>query len=90
MTHVTLATPPSLRHHAEVARIDELKIIERRVRHPIDFVVRELVDPGQGQPVEVRVVIANLVLFVTDFRWRRHVTFIGPLAVRVSAVTLRA
>ncbi len=80
----------AVRHHAEIAGVDELQVLHRRVRHAVDRVVGELVDAGEGQPVEVGLLVEDAVGVVADLRGRRDVGAELAGAVAVTAVTGRA
>ena len=90
VTGVAGAAATAAVDHAQVARVHELQVVERAVGDPVDRVVRELVDAGQRQAVEVRRAVRRQVLRVPDLRRRRHVTRDLVRAHRVSAVAGRA
>jgi hypothetical protein len=87
---MALAAAAAQRRDAQVGRIQELQVLERRVGAAIDRVVGELVDAGQRQLVEPRVRIGRLERAVADLRRRRHVAGVLVDARRIAAVAGRA
>ena len=87
---MTLPAGASLRDHSQIAGIDELKIIDGRIRRLIDRVVRVLVDTDQRQAIEVRQIVVLLKRTVA-YLWRgRRVSGQLGLTEGITAVTLGA
>jgi hypothetical protein len=74
----------------DVARVHELDVVERGVRHPVDGVVGELVEPRAVQEVEVRRGVVGEEEPVADLRRGRHVRARLPEAGAVAAVAVGA